>query len=100
MATAVRRIPAEPEAIPNQYIVVFKKGVESAARRQHRAWAAERNFSALSTHGHGHGNHGLISKFNLCEGELCGYSARITEGLAQEINDTQEVRYLWHTQLL
>lgn len=94
MAAEIRRIPAQGEAIPNQYIVVFKQGVTSQARATHRAWAAERHFSVLSLHGSGLGTVGLISKFNVCDGELCGYSAAIPAHLAEEINNTDEVDFV------
>lgn len=92
MATPqIRRLPDQREAIPNQYIVLFKPTVSSQQRATHRAWAAERNFSTLSTRGHGLNTTGLLSKFNINDGEVAGYTARLTEDVAREINDTDEV---------
>lgn len=89
----VRRRPEQPEVIPNQYIVVFKPTVTSEQRAAHRAWAAERHFSTQSARGYAQGTYGLVQKFNICDGQLCGYTAHVPEDIAREINDTDEVRW-------
>lgn len=92
-ASKQKPLALKPEAIPHQYIVVFKPHLTSAQRAIHRAWAAERNFSLLSEHGHGLGNTGLLHKFNLGgDGSFAGYVARIPEVLAKEIERVEEVR--------
>ncbi|KAI5799328.1 peptidase S8/S53 domain-containing protein [Peziza echinospora] len=88
--------PREPEVVPNQYIVVFKRDTTPSVRAAHRAWASERHFETISTAGHGQGTVGLLSKFTISDtdGPVAGYCARIPQALAQEINDTDEVDFI------
>ena len=85
--------PQQPEAIPNEYIVVFKPHVTSQQRSAHRAWAAEKHFSVLSTRGRGQATTGLLHKFNILNGQCAGYVAHVPEDVIQQINDTDEVTY-------
>ncbi|KAF8460592.1 peptidase S8/S53 domain-containing protein [Kalaharituber pfeilii] len=95
MATqTVRHIPSEPQHVPNQYIVVFKPTTTHEVRAEHRAWAAERNFQNVSVQGHGQGTSGLLHTFNICDGALMGYCARVSEDLAKEIEETDEVDFV------
>jgi len=93
---AYTRPSREPEIIPNQYIVVFKKDTPSHVRATHRAWASERHFETISIAGHGLGTVGLLSKFTIqdTDGQVAGYCARIPKELRDEIENTDEVDYV------
>lgn len=93
---AFTRPSREPEIVPNQYIVVFKKHTTSSVRATHRAWASERHFETISIAGHGLGTVGLLSKFTIqdTDGPVAGYCARIPKELADEIENTDEVDFV------
>jgi len=86
--------PQQPEPIKDQYIVVFKPECTSEKRAAHRAWAAELHFEALSDEGHGGGATGLLHKFNMGNGHLAGYTARVTGSVIQKITETDEVEFV------
>lgn len=88
---ATPSFPRQAEAHPNRYVVVFKPHVTAEQRSGHRAWAAERHFSVLSTTGHGQATTGLLHKFNIGDGQCAGYVAHMPPEVVQEVNDTEEV---------
>ena len=84
------------QAIPDQYIIVFKPHLTAVQRSAHRAWASELHLTSLSTYLHGattNGTYtGVISKFNFGEGKFAGYVARVREDVKREIEArSQEV---------
>ena len=88
---AAPSFPRQADALPNQYVVVFKPHVTTEQRSMHRAWAAERHFSVLSTAGHRRATTGLLHKFNIGDGQCTGYVAHIPPEVMQEVNNTDEV---------
>lgn len=86
--------PREAEPIPNQYLVMFKSGVTSVQRQNHKQWITEKHFSVQSARGLDEIYEGLLHEFNICDEEVTGYSCRLPEELAREIDTHDEVEFV------
>ena len=94
-ATSSSSIPSSPqEAIPDQYIIVFKPHLTASQRSAHHTWVTGFHLTSLSTHicstdaDTSETYTGVISTFNF--GKFAGYVARVREDVKVEIEGRGE----------
>lgn len=84
-------VPKAGDIIPDEYIVVLKEGVSSAAFSKHQDWASQRHSAAMAKRGEAPTK---TFKYTYDAGNFKGYAGKFDKATIEEIGTREEVAYI------